>query len=197
MPEVRTAAPFAGLRARSVTAVTLALLAASLGVCGSALGGAGTGAPERGSQAPSATGHDPESAGYALPVPGSRVVKVFARPALRWSPGHRGVDLESAPGADVRAPADGIVTYQAVVVDRGVVVLTHPDGLRTSLEPVLGTLPVGSAVTSGQIVGTVQGGLGHCAITCVHWGVRRGQTYLDPLSLLEGAGPAVLLPAAP
>ncbi|MYR91984.1 M23 family peptidase, partial [Streptomyces sp. SID685] len=40
---------------------------------------------------------------------------------------------------------------------------------------------------------------GHCgASTCVHWGLLRGGTYLNPLSLLPpwllGRGPSRLLP---
>jgi hypothetical protein len=37
-------------------------------------------------------------------------------------------------------------------------------------------------------------GLSHCAPrTCLHWGVRLGSRYVDPLTLL-GRGPPVLLP---
>jgi hypothetical protein len=36
---------------------------------------------------------------------------------------------------------------------------------------------------------------GHCAPgVCLHWGVRLGATYLDPIGLLRGFGPIVLLP---
>ena len=31
-------------------------------------------------------------------------------------------------------------------------------------------------------------------MTCLHWGARRGDTYLDPLSLLRPLGPVRLLP---
>ncbi|NTW39650.1 MAG: M23 family metallopeptidase [Cellulomonadaceae bacterium] len=130
---------------------------------------------------------------YRLPVDGP-VVATFRAPAQRWGPGHRGVDLMTEVGAGVLAPADGTITFSGVVVDRSVVTITHPDGLRTSLEPVVSTLEVGDRVTAGDAVGTVQDAPGHCPQACVHWGVRQGDTYLDPLSLLEGAGPVVLLP---
>lgn len=137
------------------------------------------------------------AAAHAAPVADARVVSAFRPPARRWSAGHRGVDLAAAPGDPVLAPAPGVVTFQGVVVDRSVVVLTHPDGLRTSLEPVVGSLPLGSTVVRGDVVGAVEDRPGHCPERCVHWGVRRGQDYLDPLSLLAGAGPVVLLPVPP
>ena len=60
--------------------------------------------------------------------------------------------------------------------------------------------PRGTRVAAGSVVGTVQGPAdggavaSHCAATCVHWGVRRGQRYVDPLALLGERPPIVLLP---
>ena len=86
-----------------------------------------------------------------------------------------------------------MVSFSGTVVDRGVVTITDRDGLRSSLEPVVGAPVAGTTVDTGDEVGTVQSS-GHCAReACVHWGVRRGQTYLDPLELL-GVDPVVLLP---
>ena len=79
--------------------------------------------------------------------------------------------------------------------DRPVVVVSHPDGRRSSLEPVVGSVGVGDAVTRGHVVGTVADVATHCAPRrCVHWGVRAGESYLDPMSLLPIHGPVVLLP---
>ena len=128
---------------------------------------------------------------YRPPVDGP-VLRLFDRPARRWDRGHRGVDL-AAVDADVRAPAEGIVTFSGVVVDRGVVTVTHPDGLRSSLEPVDDGPPVGTVVALGDPLGHVGAGA-HCpGQSCVHWGVRRGAEYLDPLDLL-GEATIVLLP---
>ena len=129
---------------------------------------------------------------YRTPVEGA-VLRLFDAPAQRWSSGHRGVDLAAAVGEAVRSPAAGVVSFSGTVVDRGVVTITHPDGLRSSLEPVVGAPVAGTTVDADDEVGTVQRS-GHCAReACVHWGVRRGQTYLDPLELL-GVDPVVLLP---
>ena len=113
-----------------------------------------------------------------------------------WSPGHRGVDLAAASGQPVLAPADGVVRFGGTVVGRGVLVLDHAGGIRTSFEPVTDALPVGTAVSRGQPVARLGPAAGsHCAsVGCLHWGARHGENYLDPLSLLGLVPPIVLLP---
>lgn len=128
--------------------------------------------------------------------PGPSVSREFRRPPSPWTPGHRGVDLAASAGQVVLAPADGVVTYAGTVVDRGVLTVTH-GVLRTSLEPVVPLVAVGSQVRRGDVVARVATTPGHCApATCLHWGVRRGETYLDPLRLLRRPEPPVLLPTA-
>ena len=128
--------------------------------------------------------------------PAPAVVHAFHAPPTPWSAGHRGVDLAAHVGAPVLAAGAGQVTFAGSVAGRGVMVVTHPGGLRTSFEPVAATVAVGAAVRPGQPIGLVQAVPGHCAPrACLHWGLRRGQVYLDPLSLL-GEGPPVLKPWA-
>lgn len=130
-------------------------------------------------------------------LPRPEVVGRFDAPEVRWGAGHRGVDLAATVGQEVLAPADGMVTFRGVVVDRAVLVVETAGGLRTTFEPVDSALTVGSAVGRGQPVGTVAATPGHCApATCLHWGVLRGDVYLDPL-LLVGAVHVVLLPLRP
>lgn len=146
--------------------------------------------------APTSTLGEPDlvPAGYRLPVADAVLVSWFRAPQQQWSAGHRGVDLAAPAGTAVHSPADGVVSFSSVVVDRSVVVVTHPDGLRSTLEPVVGELAEGTVVAGGQRLGVVQDVAGHCDEACLHWGVRRGESYLDPLSLLGGGGPVVLLP---
>ena len=115
-------------------------------------------------------------------------------PAQPWAAGHRGIDLDAEAGSPVLAPAAGTVTVAGTVVDRGVVTILHADGRRSSLEPVSPAVVVGQQVAAGDVVGTVSGERSHCAGTCLHWGVREGLDYLDPLTLLPSGGPVVLLP---
>ena len=49
------------------------------------------------------------------------------------------------------------------------------------------------ATIAAQVMGTVRPG--HCAAApCVHWGVRRGEDYVDPLQFVMDLRPSVLLP---
>lgn len=138
----------------------------------------------------------PRETSYRPPLGAGTLVEPFRRPAAPWGPGHRGVDLAAVAGTPVLAPADGVVTFAGTVVDRGVLTITHPDGLRSSLEPVIPGLGPGTRVTAGDEVAVVGTG-GHCGRVrtgCLHWGVRRSEVYLDPLALLAAAEPVVLLP---
>lgn len=146
------------------------------------------------------TPRSPAGGRWVLPVPGARVpadvVHPFAPPKQRWEPGHRGVDLAAAVGSVVVAPAAGTVSFAGSVAGRPVLVVQHPDGRRSTFEPVAATVAVGTSVRAGDAIGTVvsieQGG--HCApASCVHWGLLRGETYLDPLATLRPTR-VVLLP---
>ena len=134
---------------------------------------------------------------WAWPLaPDPRLVERFAPPPHPRSAGHRGVDLDATVGQPVRAPEAGVVTFSGVIAGRGVVVLAHPGGLRSTFEPVERALPTGAVVERGQAVATVSAASGHCVpATCLHWGVLRGETYLDPLGLV-GVLRVVLLPMA-
>ncbi len=139
------------------------------------------------------------SSGWDLPVPAPDgrppVFAPFDPPARDWLPGHRGVDLTLTAGAVITAPAAGTVTFAGPVAGRGVVVITHDDGLRSSFEPVSTLVTVGSHVAAGAPVAILEEAGYHCApAACLHWGVRRGEVYLDPLSLTGGGPPIILLP---
>ncbi|NSL42781.1 M23 family metallopeptidase [Streptomyces sp. 8P21H-1] len=123
-------------------------------------------------------------------------------PATAYGSGHRGVDLAAAPGAPVRAVAPGRVSFAGRVAGRGVVSVelagTGEPPLRTTYEPVRASLRKGTEVAAGEAVGVLEPPGSHCPSSCLHWGLRRADTYLDPLSLLPpwllGRGPSRLLP---
>ena len=122
------------------------------------------------------------------PVPA--VVAPFLAPAGPFAAGHRGVDLAAAVGAVVRAAGPGTVAFAGPVAGRPVVSVDHPGGLRTTYEPVTPLVSRGDPVARGDPLGTVAAAPGHCLpATCLHWGLRRGDVYLDPLTLV-GAGAA-------
>ncbi|MCK9795637.1 M23 family metallopeptidase [Isoptericola sp. 4D.3] len=147
--------------------------------------------------APAAPGAAPTIDGWVRPVPGS-LANPFDPPAETWLAGHRGVDLSARPGDEVRSPAAGEVTFAGQVAGKPVVVVGHADGLRSTFEPVDGAVRRGDRVNAGDVVGRLAGTPGHCAPAgCLHWGVRRGDVYLDPLAFLGEAAPVVLLPGGP
>lgn len=138
----------------------------------------------------------PAPAAWVLPLPGAPdVVRPFSAPASEWGPGHRGVDLAAPAGAVARAAGPGVVAWAGKVAGRGVVSVAHAGGLRTTYEPVLATVVAGTPVPAGAPLGLLDGEApGHCpGRVCLHWGLRRDGSYLDPMALLGGAG-AVLLP---
>lgn len=126
--------------------------------------------------------------------PRPAVLRVFDPPDRPWLSGHRGVDLQTAyDGAPVTSPAAGTVAFVGFVVDRPVVTIDHGNGLRSSFEPVESTLRPGDAVAEGSVLGRALPG--HCGGTpCIHWGVRRGDDYLNPLAFVMDLRPSILLP---
>ena len=127
----------------------------------------------------------------------ARVVHGFAPPAQAWLAGHRGVDLLGRPGQPVRAAGAGVVHFAGRIAGVGVVSVLHAGGLLTTYEPVRPLVRVGAVVRTGQPVGRLTLAGSHCApAACLHWGLRRASTYLDPLTLV-GAARFRLLPLPP
>jgi murein DD-endopeptidase MepM/ murein hydrolase activator NlpD len=131
-----------------------------------------------------------------------RVLRGWEPPATVYGPGHRGVDLAAPAGTPVRAVAPGRVAFAGRVAGRGVVSVdltgTGDPPLRTTYEPVTAAVEEGEEVEPGEVIGTVEASGSHCTAPCVHWGLRRGESYLNPLSLLPPwllhRGPSRLLP---
>ncbi|WP_411576264.1 murein hydrolase activator EnvC family protein [Streptomyces mutabilis] len=131
------------------------------------------------------------------------VLRGWEPPANPYGPGHRGVDLAAQAGAPVRAVAAGTVSFAGRVAGRGVVSVelaaTGDPPLRTTYEPVAVSVSVkkGDEVAAGEVLGTVEPTGSHCT-GCLHWGLLRGDVYLNPLSVLPpwllSGGPSVLLP---
>ncbi|MFJ8226861.1 murein hydrolase activator EnvC family protein [Streptomyces griseus] len=149
------------------------------------------------------TGTGIDSGARSWPLAGRpAVLRGWEPPAGPYGPGHRGVDLAAGPGARVLAAADGRVSFAGRVAGRGVVAVevagSGSPPLRTTYEPVRALVEEGVSMRAGQPVGVLEDGPFHCDEGCLHWGLRRGDAYLDPLSLLPPAllrkGPSRLLP---
>jgi murein DD-endopeptidase MepM/ murein hydrolase activator NlpD len=125
------------------------------------------------------------SAIFQRPVVGI-VVDPYRPPACRWCPGNRGIDYATSPGDPVRAAARGVVAFAGPVAGRLVIVVNHPDGLRTTYDGVAAVATaVGVLVDADDVIGTAGDRL--------HFGVRRGDTYLDPSPFLAISCPRARL----
>ena len=203
------------LRRTMLTACCLLGVLMSAGGMG-VTGGVGfTGGTASNAEAPSTVELTASRLRYRSPTAESRprVIHPFEKPAQRWSAGHRGVDL-AVPENDRRvyAPAPGKVVFSGTVVNRKVLVIAHPDGRRSTFEPMDEALPVGTTVAVGDVIGTVAGAAGgnsersyrRCSTPCLYWGVRQGGVrgdgsgkaaeYINPMSLLGSKEPSILLP---
>ncbi len=126
---------------------------------------------------------------YRWPLSGSpTVTRPFELPPQPWLAGHRGVDLAGLPGAPVLAAGAGVVAFAGSVAGVGVLSIDHPGGLRTTYQPVLPGVSRGTQVAAGEPIGELLAGHPGCPVAaCLHWGLRHGDDYLDPLSLLTSA----------
>jgi murein DD-endopeptidase MepM/ murein hydrolase activator NlpD len=95
------------------------------------------------------------------------------------------------------------VSFAGRVAGRGVVSVelsgTGAPPLRTTYGPVRASVHKGDEVLAGGVLGTLEALGDHCgSAPCLHWGLLRGGTYLNPLSLLPpwllSTGPSRLLP---
>jgi murein DD-endopeptidase MepM/ murein hydrolase activator NlpD len=117
------------------------------------------------------------------PAP-DRVVRDFDPPAQPWLAGNRGLDLAGHAGELVRAAGAGVVSFAGIIAGIGVVSVTSGP-LRTTYEPLAVKVHSGDAVAAGAVLGRLTLAGSHCLPgVCLHWGLLRGQDYLDPLALL-------------
>lgn len=130
---------------------------------------------------------------WSWPVPAPHpVLRAYLAPPSRYGAGHRGIDVGGAPGAVVTAPDDGVVVFAGRIVDRGVLAIEHPGGVRSSFEPVTPTVRAGEVVHRGEAVAVVTPAGAHGA-GVLHIGARLHGEYISPLLLLGGLRRAVLL----
>ncbi|MEU2544959.1 M23 family metallopeptidase [Streptomyces roseolus] len=133
---------------------------------------------------------------WPVPPPPPQILRGWHPPPGPYAAGHRGVDLAAPPGTPVLAPAAGTVTFAGPVGGRGVVTLTltgtGTPPLRTTFSPVTPLAATGTHVTPGTPIAEATPDT-HCTTPCLHWGLLRGDTYLNPL-LLAPRGRSRLLP---
>jgi murein DD-endopeptidase MepM/ murein hydrolase activator NlpD len=140
---------------------------------------------------------DPAWGTYAWPVVGP-VTRGFEPPPDPYGPGHRGIDIAADVGTPIVAAQDGVVAFAGWVAGALYISIDHPDGVRTTYSWVSSAaVSAGASVVRGQPIGTT--GTGHPGVSPphLHFGALQGDTYLDPMVLLEHGTVAGLIHLAP
>lgn len=127
-----------------------------------------------------ANGADAATPGYVRPVRGA-IIRHFEPPPTPFAAGHRGLDLAVPAGTRVVASNAGVVAFAGAVATELFVSIDHADGIRSTYS-YLSVVSVrrGAVVARGQTIGL--SGPGHAGATQshLHFGMRVGDTYLDP-----------------
>jgi murein DD-endopeptidase MepM/ murein hydrolase activator NlpD len=146
------------------------------------------------------------------PVDGP-LLRGFEETAGPYGPGHRGVDFGAAPGAPVRAPASGRVTFAGRVAGVTWVTIEVAPAVLVTVGPLRGVATsVGRVVTTGAPVGTLAPGhpvvhrspaaggspgeSPRAGVAALHLGLRASGVYVDPLPWLAGLARPRLAPLA-
>ncbi len=135
--------------------------------------------------------------GWSWPVVGP-VIRGFDPPSMPYGAGHRGIDIATAFGTPVRAPASGVVTFAGPVAGALFVSVDHGGGVVSSYSWVSSVL-----VRRGDLVGAgavlALSGAGHPGVdpAHLHFGLKRDGVYVDPLSLLAPASVVGLIRLVP
>ncbi|MCJ7421271.1 M23 family metallopeptidase [Sphingomicrobium astaxanthinifaciens] len=113
-------------------------------------------------------------------------------PILRYKRLHRGIDFAAPRGTPIQAAADGVVLHAGRAGGYGNQVrLRHADGTITSYSHMASLhVAPGTAVTQGQVIGTV-GSTGLSTGPHLHYEVHRNGRAVDPRAV-EGVASAPL-----
>jgi hypothetical protein len=141
-----------------------------------------------------AKGRQPVHGGWRMPVPLARVVSRFnphrMHPVLHVVMPHNGVDLAAPAGAPVYATAAGVVTSVGFDGPCGnKIEIEHPHGITSiycHLSRFAPGLHAGQRVEQRQLIAYV-GQTGRVTGPHLHFGIRRGDVFIDPTTLrLDG-----------
>lgn len=141
-----------------------------------------------------AKGRQPVHGGWRMPIPLARVSSRFnphrMHPVLHTVMPHNGVDFAAGTGTPIYSTAAGTVI---VAGDGGpcgnMVKIEHPNGLVSAychMSRFASGLHAGEHVESRQLIGYV-GATGRATGPHLHFAIKRGDQFIDPLSLkLDG-----------
>jgi murein DD-endopeptidase MepM/ murein hydrolase activator NlpD len=134
---------------------------------------------------------------YAWPVEGP-VIRGFEPPPDPYGVGHRGIDIGAPFGTDLVAAEDGVVAFAGWVAGSLFISIDHDDGVRSTYS-WLSTVDVveGQTVARGQVIGKTGQGHPDLPTPHLHFGTKVGETYIDPMLMLERGSVAGLIHLAP
>ncbi|MEO8477016.1 MAG: M23 family metallopeptidase [Actinomycetota bacterium] len=147
------------------------------------------------------------SVGRAMPAPAAGlwtwpvtgpVLRAFDPPDNPYGAGHRGIDIGTAVGTEVVAPAAGVVSFAGKVGGQLFLTIAHGGGLQSTASWLTDVLVrKGAAVAQGQVVAHT--GWGHAADPAphLHFSVRLAGVYVDPLEYLSPMDVSALIRLAP
>ncbi|HEX7604759.1 MAG TPA: M23 family metallopeptidase, partial [Polyangiaceae bacterium] len=139
-------------------------------------------------------GRQPFHGGWRSPVPGARISSRFnpnrMHPVLHVVMPHNGIDFAAPSGTPVYAAASGVVRSAGDSGPCGnMVMIDHPNGLTTAychMSKFAPGIRAGLRVETRQLVGYV-GQTGRATGPHLHFAVKRGDVFLDPMILkLDG-----------
>ncbi len=137
---------------------------------------------------------------WVLPVD-AEIVSDFDEPEVPYGSGHRGVDLGASDSEVVVAAGDGTVEFAGAVAGSLHVVVRHSNGWRTSysfLSKV--SVRLGTPVRAGEPLGICCDSSAHMSSisdSSLHFGLRIGDDYADPMQLFDPVDLTELVRLAP
>jgi murein DD-endopeptidase MepM/ murein hydrolase activator NlpD len=134
---------------------------------------------------------------WTWPVTGP-ILRAFDPPDNPFGSGHRGIDIGTAVGTPIVAPAAGVVSFAGKVGGQLFLTIAHGGALQSTASWLTDVLVrKGDAVTAGQVVAHT--GWGHAAdpLPHLHFSVRLEGVYVDPLDYLAPMDMSALIRLAP
>lgn len=126
------------------------------------------------------------------------ILRPFDPPDNPYGSGHRGIDIGAAVGMEVVAPAAGVVSFAGKVGGQLFLTIAHGGALLSTASWLTDVLVRnGDPVAEGQVV--AHSGWGHAAdpLPHLHFSVRLGGVYVDPLDYLAPMDVSALIRLAP
>lgn len=121
---------------------------------------------------------------WRWPVVGP-VIRAFDPPDSPYGAGHRGIDIAVASGTPIYAPAAGTVTFAGKVGGHLFLTLDHGGGVASTYSWLSELrLRKGDVVAMGALVALTGWAHPGSPTPSLHFGVKVGTAYVDPLDYL-------------